>query len=392
MSTTPQRVDSTVLGPDEALPRRVGIAVPARGHDYDETGRILAQAVRELGCDVRLVRDGDRSLLDYETLILFGKCSAFERSAKLLAAHSAQRPATLLWHIEPLLPEKIPETAERTCRLLGRCDWGRWPRPLRNVMATIPGSALVRDKARRVLSTRLKRLCGWDNEPRHSQVHARQWFHAAQHYSWLQQWHSSRWCDLVAVSTPARHEVLSRMGIRSAYAPIGYHPLWGGDLGLKRDIDVLFLGRVRRTSRQVILSRLRNQLKRDNVELTVVDGNCFGPDRTRLLNRTRIILDIVQNSWEMPTMRLLAGMACGAMVISNWMSDPHPFRPEHLVRAESHRLADAVLRYLRAEPDRRRIAEAAQQYVTSELLWHKTVSRVLHLCRRQTPAVKGVMV
>lgn len=392
MSATPQSVDLTVLGPDEAWPRRVGIVMPARGHDYHETGHILSQVVRELGCDVQFMRDGDRSLLDYEMLILFGKCSAFERSARLLAAHSAQRPATLLWHVEPLLPEKIPETAERTCRLLGKCDWGRWPRPLRKVMATIPGSVLVRDTARRVLSTRLKRLCDWDNEPRHSQVHARQWFHAAQHYSWFQQWHSNRWCDLVAVSTPARHEVLTRMGIRSAYAPIGYHPLWGGDLGLKRDIDVLFLGRVRRTSRQVILSRLCSQLKQHDVELTVVDRNCFGQDRTELLNRTRVILDIVQNSWEMPVMRLLTSMACGAMVVSNWTSDPHPFRPEHLVRAGSHRLADAVLRYLRAEPDRRRIAEAAQQYVTSELLWHKTVRRLLHLCRRQTPPVTGVMI
>ncbi|MBN2448709.1 MAG: glycosyltransferase family 1 protein [Phycisphaerae bacterium] len=391
MNRTSQLTDSMMPGQGEALPRRVCVAVAANGNDYDETGRILAQVVRGLGPEVRLVREGDRSALDCDTLILFGKCSAFMRSAKLLAAHGARRPTTILWHIEPLLPEVIPETAERTCRMLARCDWSGWPRPLSDVMTRIPGGALVRDTARRVLSTRLKRLCGWDSQSRHSHVHARQWFHAAQHYAWLRQWHSNCWCDLVAASTSARYEVLTQMGIRCAYAPVGYHPEWGCDLGLNRDIDVLFLGRVKRTSRQAILDHVHGQLKPHGVKLTVVDRNCFGQDRTKLLNRTRIVLDVMQNAWEMPVIRLLTSMACGAMVVSNWMSDPYPFRPEHLVRVESHSLADTVLRYLGAEPERQCIAQAAQEYVMSELTWHKTVSRVLHLCRQEASTAKGVM-
>ncbi|MBN1362684.1 MAG: glycosyltransferase family 1 protein [Sedimentisphaerales bacterium] len=392
MNRTSGDIDATQPSTGKTPPQHVCIALPARGGDYDEMGRILAQVVREVGAEARIVRDGDGAALDCDALILFGKCSAFTRSARLLAACSARRPATILWHIEPLLPEAIPQVAERTCRVLARCDWSILPKPLSKVITQIPGSGLLRDAARTMLSDRLKHLSGWDDRPPYTRVHSRQWFHAAQHHAWLREHHSDCWCDLVAVSTMPRYHVLRQMGIRCTYAPVGYHPAWGCDLGLNRDVDVLFLGRVKRTSRQAVLSHARRQLQQHGIRLTVVDRNCFGQDRTELLSRTRIVLDVIQNAWEMPVVRPLTSMACGALVVSNWMSDPSPFGPEHLVRVESHLLADAVLHYLQAEPERRRIAQAARQYVTKELTWHKTVSRLLQGCRAEAATTKGVMV
>ncbi len=392
MDRTVGPTGSMKLGTPEVPRQRVCIALPARGHDYDEMGHILSQVVRELGLDVRVARDAEPSLLDCDALILFGKCSAFTQSARLLEAHAARRPATILWHIEPLLPEPVPQAAQRTCRMLAGCDWSEWPWPMSEIVARIPGSGLVRGAARDLLSARLTRRCGWDSQPRYAQVHPRQWSHAAQHHAWLWRRHNDRWCDLVAVSTIPRHRVLTEMGIRCAYAPLGYHPGWGTDLGLARDIDVLFLGRVRRTSRRTVLARVGDRLRHHGLRLTVVDRDCFGQDRTELLNRTRIVLDLVQCPWDMPVMRLLTSMACGAMVISDWPGDPHPFSRDHLVQVEATALADTAVHYLEAESERQRIAHAGRQYVVKQLTWHETVRRVLRLCRQDITTVKGVVV
>ena len=63
------------------------------------------------------------------------------------------------------------------------------------------------------------------------------------------------------------------------------------------------------------------------------------------------------NTWEMPVLRLMVSMACGALVVSNRPVDPYPFREEHLVRVDSESLASAILEHLRDESKRRRIAE-----------------------------------
>lgn len=391
MSTTSEQIDSVLAGTSASTQERVCIALPAKGRDYDEMGYILSRVVQELGYSVQIIRDGSRAVLDCDVLIMFGVCSAFARSAELLTACGPQRPASILWHIEPLLPDILPEAAERTCRMLAKCDWRKLPGPLSAVIRRVPGSSLLRNTARTTLSSRLRRLCGWNTQTSYTQVPTRQWYHAALYYMWFRQGHATRWCDLVAVSTLPRHQVLTRMGIQCEYAALGYHSAWGRDLGLNRDIDVLFLGRVRKTARERAFAHIHAQLKHQGIELTTVDQDCYGQDRTELLSRTRISLDLTQHPWEMPIARLLPSMACGALVISNWTGDPHPFREEHLVRAESHCLADAVLHYLGTESEQRRIAEAAQRYVTNELAWHGTVRRLLHICRQRSVA-KGVVV
>jgi hypothetical protein len=370
----------------------VCIALPARGTDYDEAGSILARIVQESGRPAYVLRDGDPSILDAKALILFGRCSAFTRSARLLGAHQAKRPATVLWHIEPLPPTVLPDHAMSTARRLGRCDWSLLPVPFSTMARRVPGLSLIRDAARSAWCARLKRLTGWDTEGAWADVHSRQWYHAVQHYLWLKQWHSHDWCDLVAAGTMPRRDILAQMGIRCEYAPLGYHPGWGENLGVERDIDVLFLGRAKKTSRQRHIERIGRRLRDRGIKLTIVDRDCYGPDRTRLMNRTRIALDIVTHTWEMPILRLLISIACGAMVISNWTSDPHPFRQEHFVRADLDHFVDAILHYLYHESERRQIAEAAHQYVTNELAWHRVVSHVLRRSREHFEARSGVIV
>ncbi|MGE5294216.1 MAG: glycosyltransferase [Solirubrobacterales bacterium] len=370
--TTPDSMDSP-------LPQvgRVCITLPAQGHAYDEMTSVLAAVVRELGGNVFLVRDGDPAILEADVTILFGRCSLFDASAKLLRAHSSQRPATVLWHVELLPPGVIPAHAEDAARKLVQCDVGRLPKPLRTLVRCVPSHSSVINLVRRIRCAQFVRRCGWDDGPGIGHVHAREWHHAVQNALWLRECYSDAWCDFVAVSTVPRQRLLTEMGIPCEYAPLGHHSLWGTDRGGDRDIDVVFLGNIKRTGRERLVSRVSRQLDKAGVRLLVVDRDCYGEDRMRLLNRAKISLDLVKNTWEMPMLRLLISMACGALVVSNCPVDPYPFREEHLVRVGSDSLASAILEHLRDEPTRRQKVEAARRHLTAELTWRPVVSRVL---------------
>lgn len=365
---------------------RVCITLPSKGRDYDEMVSVLAAVVRELGGDVALARDGEPAILNADIAILFGKCSEFDASARLLTVHAPRRPATVLWHVELLSPRVIPADAEEAARKLALCDLSQLPKPLSTLIRCVPNHNSLVNLVRQARCARFVRRCGWARRFPDGRVHAREWRHAVQNTLWFKRWHSALWCDLVAVSTVPRHRLLTEMGIPCEYAPLGHHPLWGTDCGEARDIDVVFLGRVKRTGRERLVSQLTRQLARAGVKLLVVDRDCYGQDRTRLLNRAKISLDLVKNMWEMPMLRLLISMACGALVVSNCPVDPHPFREEHLVRVDSDSLASAILEHLHDEPARRRKVEAARHCLTTELAWHPIVSRVLRraLAQRKT--------
>ena len=373
--------------------RRVGrvcITLPAQGRDYDELVSVLAAVVQELGGEPFFVRDGDRAALEADVVILFGKCSAFDASARLLGAHATRRPATVLWHVEPLPPGPIPAQAQNAARRLARCDLNRLPPLLSTLVRSVPGHRLLVNWIRQAYCAPLVRRCHWESRTPTGHVHAREWYHAVKHALWFQQRHSGAWCDFVAASTMPRCQVLTQMGIPCEYAPLGYHPLWGTNQGTDRDIDVVFLGRVRHTGRERLLGRIERQLTRAGVKLVVADRSCYGENRTKLLNRARISLDLAKNTWEMPVLRLLVSMACGALVVSNCPLAPHPFRETHLVRVDSDSLVVAILEHLHNEPARRQIAEAAYHHLTTELAWYPVVARLLQRALAQRRACYGV--
>jgi hypothetical protein len=368
---------------------RACIALPAQGRDYEELVSVLAAVVQELGGKPFFVRDGDRAILEADVVILFGKCSAFETSARLLSAHATQRPATVLWHVEPLPPGPIPAQAENAARRLVRCDLNELPHPLPALVRSVPGHSLLVNLVRQAYSAPLVRRCHWEDRTPDGFVHGREWYHAVTHALWFQQRYSSTWCDFVAASTMPRCRVLTEMGIPCEYAPLGYHPLWGTNQGADRDIDVVFLGRVKQTGRERLLGRIERRLAKAGVKLVVADHDCYDEDRIKLLNRARISLDLAKNTWEMPVLRLLVSMACGALVVSNCPLDPYPFREEHLVRVDSDSLAAAILEHLHNEPARRQITEAAHRYLTTELAWSPVVARLLQRALAQQRTCQG---
>lgn len=197
-------------------------------------------------------------------------------------------------------------------------------------------------------------------------------------YAWLRRRVSEGWLDKITVSTVPRATLLHAHGIFADYVPFGYHSTLGGPLALDRDVDVVFLGRAKIRRRQRILEGLEAALARCGRTLQIVEAGCFGPARTEMLNRARVSLNLTNYPWEVPGIRFLMSMACGALVVSENVSDSTPFREgEHFASAQTKDLSDVVLRFLDNEAERRRLVDTARDFVTRDLTLSRSVDSLL---------------
>ena len=133
--------------------------------------------------------------------------------------------------------------------------------------------------------------------------------------------------DLLVVSTAGGQEYLEEIGLQAHHVPLGYRPGQGRDLGLDRDIDALFLGALDVPRRK----RAIRALRRSGVRVEAVggwgDSRFWGENRTQLLNRTKIVLNISRHERQFSGQRLILGMANRALVVSEPMYRPEPFVP-----------------------------------------------------------------
>ena len=133
----------------------------------------------------------------------------------------------------------------------------------------------------------------------------------------------------------------------------------GRDLGLERDIDVLFVG-------AQDVPRRRRILRGCGARGSTVAGagawgekGVWGEERTVAVNRTPIMLNLGRHPGELSGLRFLNGMATRSCVLSEPVWDPRPFVPGvHYAEAPVEELADDVGGLLAddaaADGDRRR--------------------------------------
>lgn len=191
--------------------------------------------------------------------------------------------------------------------------------------------------------------------------------------------------DLLVVSTPARKQFLAENGFDSTYAPLGYHRSeYGYDMGLARDIDVLFLGALVIPHRKKLLKTLQ----REGINL-VIRGSWFDPafwgeNRTRLLNRTRIFLNLQRYAGDLSGARFLLGMANKALVISEPVYAPGEYIPgKHYVSASPDDMPRLIEYYLTHDEERECIASAGHELVTQELTMERSMNAILNLIEQR---------
>ena len=187
------------------------------------------------------------------------------------------------------------------------------------------------------------------------------------------------------VTTRGRQDFLAERGLTSAWVPLGFAPHHGSSLELKRDIDVLFLGMAQVPRRQRILKRLESMGLNVVVKGDWHDPDCWGEARTRLLNRTKILLNFPRTEGEMSGLRFILGMSNKALVVSEPVYRPDPYTSGvHFLSAPINEIPEVVEHYLKNEAARVHLTEAAFEHLHREVTLERSVEQLVRLLEQGT--------
>ena len=196
--------------------------------------------------------------------------------------------------------------------------------------------------------------------------------------------------NVLAVWSTWIAQLLKRRGLDAMFAPMGYHPDFGTDLGLKRDIPVLWLGKTGSGRRGRLLARIRSELAVRGIELMVIDGvenpYVFGAQRTRLLNRTKVVLNLLRQEWDNTSMRFFLSAGNRATVVGEPMYPHIPFQPGvHCVEAPISQLAETIHYYVQHDAERMAIADRAHDLVVNRLTMARSLQSILNVAQARKP-------
>ena len=128
-----------------------------------------------------------------------------------------------------------------------------------------------------------------------------------------------------------------------------------------------------------LLAAVQKDLATAGVKVEVVGDQCYGQDRTGLLNRARIVLHLHNFAWDPPWLRLLLATSCGAMMVSEPIADNSLYQPGiHFIHAPINQLAATILHYLENESERKKIVQTAQKFVSTEVTLQASVRAMVN--------------
>lgn len=332
---------------------RVGVADWRRGEEF---GSRISSALGDLGCEViRFLCCNDRLPEGLDVVLSYGPWGSLVPLAnQLLACPPSRRPLFALWMTEQLSNPAIPE----------------WVHYLVSVM---------RSRAER-LAFREQASGEWRLNPRLRWLTTK-----ALRFRYYGDLHWLRRQDVLSVLAMGSKWIASFLherGFDPIVAYIGSHPDSGADLGLERDVPVLWIGKLATRRRGRVLKRIRADLRERGVDLLMIDGvenpYVFGDERTTLLNRTKIVLSVLRAGWDNHSMRYFLAAPNRAMIVTEPTLPHTPFMPGvHLVEAPIEQMPDTICYYLSHEEERQRIAEQAYQLATTDLTMEKAVEQIL---------------
>ena len=356
------------------------------GEDVLQIGPTIRQTLSDLGFPSTLAYDGDPAALKSDILLIVGDGNCSEEFAKLLRNRGPDRPLTVFWLINPLPPPQLSERGLQISLKLLNCDWRKLPPPwAKLIRAGLPLHHEMQKAARWMLNRKIKKQALADNCPGYTEISTNQTYVLMSSLEWARKNVEQRLIDYVFASTIPRTQTLKKIGIDAKFVPVGYHRSWGKKLSLERDIDVLFIGSFKSKRRRSMLENLDKKLSAKGIKLQIVNKGCYGEQRTTLLNRAKIVLDLPKHTWEMPGMRFLMSISCGAMVVSEYVEDTTPYKPGvHFVRAKYPELSDAICHYIEHEDQRQAIADSAYKFVTQELTMKNSLLQIMETCCANT--------
>ena len=352
---------------------RVGIVAPdPPGRFLDEWVQMIASAFRKR---TEVVVTTDSLPEEVDLVVLVGECLRLDRTARELAGMKT-RPLTALWQMEPFPSLDAYEALASSSRKA-------------RVGAFFRADKKFRELARGLIPAAAK--------PALHRFHARTFERATatlasddpvvkewgivrfERVEWIRRAAGEGWLDRVFVSAPERVALLDELGVTAHFLPLGFEGFLETGAQVERDIDVLFLGRVKQ-ERVEALDRLGRDLQSRGIRLVVEEGPCWGEDRARLLSRTKVVLNLLGIEREFPRMRMLLATGGRALVVSEPVADPTPFvEGLHFVSAHPSEMAAVIEDHLRDAARRQRIVDAAAALVEDEAHMDRSVERLLEV-------------
>ncbi len=187
--------------------------------------------------------------------------------------------------------------------------------------------------------------------------------------------------DLLVITCSSRAAYYRERDFNPVVIPLGYDTVYGQDLGLERDIEVVFLGNEAAARRHKVLSGLLHELTNRGIQVNL-QNHLYGAARTELLNRSLLMINILREPQDYVGQRFMLAAANKVLVISEPVVDRSPFVPgQHLVTAPLNEMADKVEFYLANDDKRQEIVDRSYRLVTKELTISKMIGRIIEHAR-----------
>jgi len=152
--------------------------------------------------------------------------------------------------------------------------------------------------------------------------------------------------------------------------PLPYSPSFHRDLGLTRDIDLLFVGNVSPHRTEWI-----HDLEAGGVPVTTAQA--WGDDYIRLLNRAKLVLNLHFTPLPNTELRVVEAMACGAVVVTEPLTPGSELaRDDLLLTLDRAGAAEAIRALLADDALRSAVAARAKQFVAERFTARHVVERI----------------
>jgi hypothetical protein len=191
------------------------------------------------------------------------------------------------------------------------------------------------------------------------------------------------WIDVFADISAVYAQLFTTFGFPTLAAPFGGFSEWYTDLNCERDIDVLWMGKRATARRSRLLDSLRQELRRRGTDIYMVDSVerpfVFDDERTQLLNRTKIALNLLRTWYDENSLRFCMAAPNRALIVTEPLLAHVPQYQAgiHYVAAPIEQLADTIVYYLQQDEERERIVDSAYQLVTTELTMRNTLQKIM---------------
>ena len=345
------------------------VAIP-HGSESDGIAEVISDELNALGYQTIHFQIGSLIPRKAEVVFSFGPYGNFLTIPRQLAkVPPGQKPIFVHWNTEGIPDLRIPWKIMSS--IAGWRSWlGRVQNP-RNGHPRIPG-------AERLFSLNQTKMLRFR--------YLGDYYYA----------HRRGWLDIFADTSEIYAEIHRQHGLPTIVAHWGATPQWYKNLGLERDIDVLWMGTRGTKRRSVILDRVRSQLEANGVRMHVADGKenpfIFGDDRIYYLNRSKITLNITRTWYDDNFSRIALAAPNRSLIVSEKILPHCPsfLAGTHYVAVPVEELAETILYYLEHEEERSRIVDNAYHLVTTKLLFRESIKSIMDAVNQVYQSIRSI--